>query len=185
MAPFHLLIFCDSRSVWAKGHEIWGVSEQHAWPFHCGDDREGHTNPQQEPQRILPVCWRWVPNIQFFNRVPLVATWKMLWSPFKPSISSFYKLLSFARFESSGIKNSLLTRSDLLLLCSSFTRQNRSRPPRWHCQTGFDRSRDVRPSHSSRCTADQRIRHAHRGHGWPLPRLHLWWEHTPRESHLR
>lgn len=57
---FFIFHFSHSRSVWAKRHEIWGVSEQHTGPLHSGDDREGYSDPQQEPQRVLSVCGRWV-----------------------------------------------------------------------------------------------------------------------------
>lgn len=61
------VILCDSRFVWAKGHEIWSFSEQHPWPLYCGDDGESNPNPQQESQGILPVCRRWVLNLHFSN----------------------------------------------------------------------------------------------------------------------
>lgn len=61
------VILCDSRFVWAKGHEIWSFSEQHTWPLYCGDDGESNPNPQQESQGILPVCRRWVLNLHFPN----------------------------------------------------------------------------------------------------------------------
>lgn len=54
---FHIVF----RFVWAKGHAVRGFPEPYTWPLHCRDDGEGHSDPQQEPQRILPVCGRWVP----------------------------------------------------------------------------------------------------------------------------